>query len=265
MRQANGMPFMRILSIVLTLLLLTVSSIYATELPEIPEGLLQRFHVCTVATYRHPNLEKLIKSCQKHQINLDILGLGHPYFGNGTKFVHLAQYLNTLDDGDVVMFVDAFDVLIVANKKKILRKFLREQTPVLMSAEINCTPYEHLASSYPPAPTPFKYINTGSFIGYVGSLKKWLNALQPIDPGGCDQGQTTVHYLKKPKNRSFFTLDHHCRLFLTLYMVDEKDVKIDTKNKIVECLITHSYPCVIHANGQSFQAWNKIYQQLIKK
>ncbi len=125
--------------------------------------------------------------------------------------------------------------------------------------------YEHLASSYPPAPTPFKYINTGSFIGYVGSLKKWLNALQPIDPGGCDQGQTTVHYLKKPKNRSFFTLDHHCRLFLTLYMVDEKDVKIDTKNKIVECLITHSYPCVIHANGQSFQAWNKIYQQLIKK
>ncbi len=32
------LPFMRILSIVLTLLLLTVSSIYATELPENSRG-----------------------------------------------------------------------------------------------------------------------------------------------------------------------------------------------------------------------------------
>lgn len=256
---------MQRISLIFTSLLLLINPLFSAELPPLPEGMLQKFHVCTVATYRHPNLEKLIKSCEKHQIYLEILALGHPYFGNGTKFIHMKQYLDTLNNDDIVMFVDAFDVLIVANKRKILRKFLRENSPFIMSAELNCAPHTHLASSYPPAPTPFKYINTGSFIGYVKNIKKWLKALEPISPKECDQGQATLHYLKDPKNTTHFTLDYYCRLFLPLFMVDEKDVKIDTENEIVECLITHSYPCVIHANGSSFNIWNKVYQQLIRK
>lgn len=243
---------------------LFVTAIQATELPPLPEGLLERFHVCTVATYRHPNLEKLIQSCHKNGINLDILALGHPYFGNGTKFIHLVQYLNALNEDDIVMFVDAFDVLIVSSKKKILRKFLRENTPFLMSAEMNCAPHPHLASSYPPAPTPFKYINTGSFIGYVRNLKAWLQDLQPISARECDQGQTTIHYLKHPNNRQHFKLDYHCRLFLPLYLLHDHEVKIDKTHRIVECMITHSYPCLIHANGQSFTIYNRVYNQLVK-
>lgn len=255
---------MRRLSLFFVSLLLLTHSLYCVELPPLPEGLLERFHVCTVATYRHPNLEKLINSCEKHQIHLEILALGHPYFGNGTKLIHMKQYLQTLNDDDIVMFVDAFDVLVVANKKKILRKFLRENSPFIMSAELNCAPHTHLAPHYPPAPTRFKYVNTGSYIGYVKNIKSWLKALEPISAKECDQGQATIHYLKDPNNTTFYTLDYHCRLFLPLYMVNENEVKIDSVNKIVECHITHSYPCVIHANGTSFHIWNKVYQQLIK-
>jgi hypothetical protein len=239
--------------------------LFISQLSGSSMGYLQsRFHVCTIATYAHPNLEKLKKSCRKNKIHLKVLGMGRPYHGNATKFVYMTEYLDDLQDDNIVMFVDAFDVIVVAEKKKILSKFLAMKTPILMGAETNCTPHPQLLQDYPLTESPFKYVNTGTFIGYVKDLKEWLAALQPIDPHDCDQGIASLQFVNCPDNR-FFTLDYKCDLFLPLYGVPESFVEIDEANRKVHCIPTDSHPCVIHANGTSFTIWNKVYDSLVVK
>lgn len=92
---------------------------------------LDKFHVCTVSNKRTEGLDKLEISCKKLQINLEIIGLDQPYFKNGTKLVRMEEYLRTLQDDDIVMFVDAFDVIIIGDKEAILTKFFSMNVPFL--------------------------------------------------------------------------------------------------------------------------------------
>lgn len=220
---------------------------------------LDSFHVCTVASYKNANFNKLLLSCEKNHIDLEVIGLGLPYYGNGTKLVLMAEYLKTLSDNEIVMFVDAFDVILVADKELILEKFLNMNTSFLMSAEKNCYPSQ-LFNRYPPMQHAFRYINTGSYIGYVRDLKAWLEDLPPVNSSASDQLQVSDHYLN---GHVFFELDHYCELFLPLYLVKDQELVIDVENRKVHCLTTNSEPCVIHANGRSFRIWEIIYQQLI--
>lgn len=226
------------------------------------QATIDHFHVCTVASYRRANLHKLITSCKKHDIALEVIGLYMPYFGNGTKLLRLRDYLNTLPDDDVVMFVDAFDVLIIKDKGTILKKFLSMDAPFVMSAEKNCFPFPECAKLYPDSPFPFKFINSGCFIGYVATMKQWLKELEPFQLDASDQGQITLHYLYK--NRSF-VIDDACELFLSLYQVTDDEVVIDENERTVHCLPTGTEPAVIHANGSSFGIWNRVYDSLVVK
>lgn len=225
---------------------------------------LKNFHVCTISTYNHPNLGKLLLSCKRNEIELDVLAMHQPYFGNATKFIYMIDYLNKLPDDHIVMFVDAFDVLILSGKQQILNKFFKMNANLVMGAEKNCCPYPHLASKYPYSPTPFRYVNTGTYIGYVSCVKEWLNKLQPINPKECDQGKTTLFYLESEENQKKIKLDYMCQLFLPLFMVDEHEVKIHRRRNKIYCETTKSSPCVLHANGCSFHIWNKVYDALIK-
>lgn len=210
------------------------------------EKLLDCFHVCTIASYEHPNLSLLNDSCLKHYVSLEVLGLGEPYPGNGCRLVKMIEYLKTLKDDDIVMFVDAFDVLIVADKEVILDKFLKMNTPFVISAEKNCSPRRNDKDQFPPSPTQFRWINAGSYIGYVSYLKSWLNDLQPIAANKSDQMQMLNHYLKNPER---YTLDFHCEIFFPTYWVPAEEIVIDPINKTLFNKATGTYPCVIHENG----------------
>src|SRR5579872_5644872 len=203
---------------------------------------LDHFHVCTVASHAHnPHFQQLIASCHKHQIDIKVLGMGKPFPGLGLKFLLMQEYLETLDENEIVMFVDAFDVLIVADKQVILNKFLKMHVPFLIAAEMGCYPYEELANQYLLSPTPFRFINTGTFIGYVGYIKKWLKEMSPFDVRENDQGVATLHFLK---NKEFYVLDYHCELFLPLFMVNPEKIHINIHTKSVHNLYTNSEPCV---------------------
>ena len=90
------------------------SPISASEIS--PEVFAERLHVCTVANWRHPNLAKLIASCEQVGIELEILGMSEPYRRNTDKLVAMKKYCAQLPDDDLVLFVDAFDVLILADR-----------------------------------------------------------------------------------------------------------------------------------------------------
>lgn len=219
---------------------------------------LTKFHICTVASQTTPGLECLLDSCNKAGVEIDILGLGQPYKGNGKKLIYVKKYVSELPDDDIVLFVDGYDVLILADKETILRKFLSFEVPFFVSMEKNAYPYQHETFS----PTPFKYINSGGYIGYVEFIKKMLSEIDIVE-NASDQGQLITYYLQNPQSFSF---DYFSQIFLSLYMVTNNEVEIDVNAQIVRCLLTGTVPCVIHDNGRNYEGiYDKVCSMLFIK
>ncbi|MCE5319251.1 MAG: hypothetical protein LLG04_18045 [Parachlamydia sp.] len=145
-----------------------------------------QLHVCTVANKKTRPLEQLLESCNHYQVPISVLGLDLPYPGNGQKLVLLKEFIQPLPDDDIVLLVDAFDVLILASPETLLERFLEMQNPCAIGAEKICYPFSHLKKRFPPSPTRFKYLNSGTVMGYAGYLKKMLNAVEPIIPKKSD-------------------------------------------------------------------------------
>lgn len=219
----------------------------------------RELHIITVATKNTQGLQQLRDSCDENGLDLTVLGMGMVYPGNGLKLILIDEFLKTVHKNDIVLFVDAYDVLILADEKTILKKFYAKNTPVIVSAETFCYPLLLRDEEFPPSPTPFRFINTGSIMGYVRDLKQILRDMKPLIPNIDDQGQVAEFFLK---NKHRFFLDYHADLFLTLHNVSKDSLKVNKKARKVKCLLTGSTPLLVHGNGNGKDLYNELYQVL---
>jgi hypothetical protein len=183
--------------------------------------------------------------------------MGKPYRRNTDKLRTMKEYCRRLPDDDLVLFVDAFDVLILADKENIVSRFLSLNVPMLMSTEINCWPSNTTAPFHPETSSPFKYINTGAYMGFAKAVSSWLNAFDStLLSYTSDQNAAHKLYMKNP---NFYALDHWSTLFLNLYQVPLDAILIDQEDKKITCTLNNSSPCILHANGKSFSCYNTVY------
>lgn len=218
------------------------------------------FHVCTYVNWWPPNVDKLVQSCQIQGIQLEVLGLDEPWFGLSTRYLQLRKYLNTLQDDDIMLFIDGFDVLLLSDKQTILEKFLKMKIPFLMSVE-RCVPYPHETD----CPTSFRHINIGTFIGYVGHIKKWLDDVD-LTLEENDMLQIINHWNRDAEAKKFYHFDCYAEIFFPLNCLVNSDVVIDFQNKTFFVTETHSTPCLIHADGGAYsQFFNPFYDAFIKE
>ncbi|MCB1180777.1 MAG: glycosyltransferase family 2 protein [Chlamydiia bacterium] len=221
-----------------------------------------KLHICTYASDLRPQLEQLKESCTYFGHDLIILGLDKP-FSFGQVMRDFREYLETIDPDDVVLFIDAYDILILADEKKILEKFAQFNAPCVCSTEVNCHPLPHFSYFYrEEAPTKFKYLNSGAYMGYVSYMKEVFDAVSPIPDETDDQGLLSAFYLYHPTS---LKLDYFGDLFLSLYLVEENEVELDSENRQAKCLITDRIPCVVHGNGPGKLLYQHIYNELFKK
>ncbi len=156
-------------------------------------------------------------------------------------------------DDDLLLVVDAYDVLILADEKTIVDKFLNMQVPFLISVEKTMHRDQE----------PSRFINAGSYLGYVGHVKKWLRDLRPVKEAFSDQRQIVRHYTQHPE---MYTFDYYCQLFIALAFVKDSEIKIDEENGKVHCLITGSTPCVVHGPGAyGKKKYQEMYNKLFTK
>ena len=224
-----------------------------------------KLHVLTMASKDNPLLQQLLHSCRRHNLSIDVLGLNKPFPGSGIRLIRMLKYLekSQFPDDDLLLFVDAFDVLILADEKTIVDKFLKMQVPFLISVEKTMHRDPELKDLIPLSPTPFRFINAGSYMGYVGHLKKWLKALLPINKAFSDQRHIVRHYTQHPEMYAF---DYYCQLFIALAFVMDEEISIDAENGVVHCLITGSTPCVVHGPGAyGKKKYQEIYDKLFPK
>ncbi len=80
--------------------------------------------VITVATHPERYYNSLLESAKKNNIDLNVLGMGEKWQGFGWKFTKMIEYLEKVNKDEIVMFIDAYDVIFIDDISKIEKKFL---------------------------------------------------------------------------------------------------------------------------------------------
>ena len=225
-------------------------------------------HVVTVGT-DESKCQKLYHSAK--QKGIDVINLGKDVEwtggdmsgpGGGQKVNLLYDYIQDLPDHDVVLFCDGYDVFFVHNTEEIVRRFVEMgRCDIIFSAERYCWPDESLESEFITknpqlddeyVDTPFRYLNSGLFIGRVGEIKKMI----PGKIGASDDDQ--LYYQKKYlSGEQKIILDSECYIFQT----HEPEVYKDGMQ--MNNPITRAYNCVYHGNGgdDAKSTLNSLYNQ----
>jgi hypothetical protein len=77
-------------------------------------------HIVTVATHEERYLPVLEKQLEDKELKLEKLGFGQKYTGHKMKDTELLSYVKSVKNkDDIVIFVDGFDTLCLANKEEI--------------------------------------------------------------------------------------------------------------------------------------------------
>ena len=117
----------------------------------------------TVATKKNiGHYPILVESCARHNIELIVLGLGMPWRGFTMRFDLWLEYLNTLNDSEVVMINDAYDVIVLEHAATILKKFHEMKKPVI---------FGHQDGIYERMTNQKTTLCFGNMIGFVKHLK----------------------------------------------------------------------------------------------
>lgn len=157
--------------------------------------------------------------------------------GGGQKVNILRSYLDKLPDHDVVLFMDGFDTFAATDLEEITRRYLEFKCKVLFAAEQYLWPDESL--DFPECDTPYRYLNSGLYIGRVDELKKILKG--KIEDHEDDQ----LFFQKKYLSGEYdIALDHEC------YVFQCHDLAVGVNfNKQLDNQITQCCPCLYHGNG----------------
>ncbi len=158
--------------------------------------------------------------------------------GGGQKLNLLRRHIQNLPDNDVVLFTDAYDVIYLRDLDTILGRFLGFKHEVIFSAEQFLWPDQSVR--FPPSPTKYRYLNSGTFIGRVGEVKRMLELAI------ADQEDDQL-YLQKAflTGRFDAVLDHEGYIF----QCHEKLAVVRDGN--VYNPETGCFACIYHANGGS--------------
>ncbi|KAI1727368.1 procollagen-lysine,2-oxoglutarate 5-dioxygenase 3 [Ditylenchus destructor] len=226
--------------------------------------------IVTVATEETDGLQRLRKSATEFGHTLEVFGLGEKWTGGdmqqgtgGAQKIRLLRENLILKQTEgnsehtIVMFIDAYDVIINSGPEIILRRYFTEfpDAGILFSAEPFCWPDRTLAPSYPLVTFGERYLNSGIFMGrlfnVLAMLTEYSDTLRDDDD---DQLFYTKLYLDKNiRTKLKMELDSLSRIFQNLNgMTDSVTLEFDDDG-YAQIYNKHynTHPAVIHGNGPS--------------
>ena len=265
-------------------------------------------HHATVATRSHPNLDRLSSTALWHENSIIVMGGNDtkrfPKWGAGfgVKLELVHSLLKSLPQDDILLFTDAFDVLLMQSHTFIRNAFLaavrlklyrqlqalknkdtdtskskRDDSQfripsIFFSAEFFCHPDPERQAEYPLEDriySSFAYLNSGTYIGRVGSLLDAMDRSPNYTLQDDDQRYWTNLYLSSLDDISMprIELDHEHDVFLCMnkYRADG-DLQFDPARRLFsfsgkrdrlqggngggDSMESRGIPSIIHFNGR---------------
>ena len=237
-----------------------------------------KLHTVTYATHggKDDRFCRAVESAIRHNFELIILGWGEKWLGLSQKLTGAYNYIKSLPPKDVILFTDAFDVLYTDEPDNILQKFLSAKTEILFSAECGCWPHvmedrDACFNKYPKSPTPYRYLNSGTWIGYAKPAADML--LQIIKEAGNDFTNANDQKLVADfyiNGRFGIKLDFYNLIFQSMHMTLDPPLPhcnpvehvIKTPENKWKNKLTNSLPSVFHFNGGGKQHHLKMEKEM---
>jgi len=206
----------------------------------------------TVATAKEGYFDYLVKSCKRHGIFLEVLGIGQKWQGLNWKIEMVLKYLDKIPGHELVCFVDAYDVVVTSNACEIMKRFwdmTREHNVhVIAGCENPLNPVTKWLARQVFGVCKEELLNSGTYIGQVMHLQEVLKSMQKVsnDPSTNDQ---TIMTQVCSMNPHMIHVDKKNELFLTLNASFSRVHIPVIHGEIV--LPSGSRPCILHANGNT--------------
>ena len=220
---------------------------------------LSNMHILTYSN-REDKLEYLKES--ESLFNTKVNYITSPVWeGYITKLKEVKKKIQSFNDNDIIIFIDAFDVLISGNTSEIIEKFKSYNCDILVSAELNCYPsfLKNDLDKIMPKNIKNKYINAGGYMGYVKNIKsllewKSIDEIVNICKKGTDQAYI-IKYFMENYNKLNIKLETKTWIYQNMHWISWKE--IDFRGGRVYNNVLNTYPCFVHFNGGTWQTMEK--------
>lgn len=188
-----------------------------------------KVHYVTAASSETVELGNLRHSAKLSGIDLTVLGLNRSYSGYHDKLNWYFEYMTSterpVDDNDVVVLMDAYDVLLFPAARDFGETFQTvSPTPIVFCAESGIYPDFTVAGLYPRGRMDEyflgsqglpRFLNSGCIIGRAGQIKAMLGEAQTAGPYYRDDQRWFVLYAITHPH--LVSLDVHKRFFVTTH------------------------------------------------
>lgn len=231
--------------------------------------------IISVATQTTDGFKRFHRSAKVYKLNFKVLGMGKKweggdvklYSGGGHKVNLLKEELEIHKDSKnrVIMFVDGYDVMLLSEAERILKRFYKSKSKILFSAEGFCWPNENLSEQYPKLDHGKRFLNSGGFMGYAPELYEMVTSAE-LNNSGDDQLFYTKIYLDQELRKKWsIKLDHKAEIFQNLNgAVGDVELRFKDDDAYLFNTAYNTNPLVIHGNGASKVVLNSLGNYLAK-
>ena len=170
----------------------------------------------------------------------------------GKKINLLKEYIKDLPNHDVILFTDAYDVFYADDLNTIMERWLGFNARAVFSAESECYPDASLADQYPTCNTPYRFLNSGTFISEVGELKRMFET--EISDDDDDQ----LFYTKR-----FLSNEHNIVLDYEGYIFQTNEPQMQKYGDQLYNPLTNTFGCIYHGNGgaDAKETFDRLYNE----
>ena len=239
--------------------------------------------IYTMSNKNNHHLKRLLNSAEYYGITLNVIRPNE--WPNNLKKISLIQEaLDQHQETDLVMVVDAWDVIFSADEETIFKKFKTFNADVVFSAQCAGNLWARMfkeeknsEESYrrklPSSPTIYNSLCAGSFIGYAGKLSEIVkNMLHKYkSKTTSEQAYYSRYFIDFPGT---IILDYEQELFSCENPVKKrlsffrKTTKSSPDNlRIIDAKIyntlTKTNPAVIHTPAGQYAYLEKLYYRLL--
>lgn len=139
-------------------------------------------HLVTYATHSNGTFEKLINN--DFGVEVVVLGWGKPWNGFSDKFLGVREYLKTLNDNDILVFMDGWDSFINKDPSQVEEIFNNMDCDILVSMDVDNTKKKfgtrinniNIKKVFGTCMNNIT-ANSGMYMGKVKSLKSFLDKM----------------------------------------------------------------------------------------
>jgi hypothetical protein len=138
--------------------------------------------VVCVATEKKGYYHQLEQSCSRYQVPFVPLLLGKKWNGYGDKIVAIHEYLQDEDASTYLLFVDAYDTLLISDPESLIHKYERldpSKSKIWIATETS-RGINYWASRLVMGECNGHLLNSGTYFAQAGTILQMTTALIPL-------------------------------------------------------------------------------------